>query len=156
MEFYARDVMVSNFSSISANASVRGAVEKILNAKLRPSSFKTQSLMVTDEFGKLAGVVSIYDILFHFRPSILQYGLDSIAEWQGRLKPFLKEFENKTVEQVMNFPVLTVSPDDHLMVVLDTMIKKKCRRLPVVEDDKLLGIVYQPEVFMKIFGSWEK
>ncbi|MDM8537948.1 CBS domain-containing protein [Desulfobacterales bacterium HSG17] len=152
MEIFARDIMVKDFDTINSKASIKDAVNKILNGRQRESGYKTESIMVTDEFNKLTGVVSIHDVLFHFRPAFLNYGIDSIDVWKGRLKPHFEEFETLTVEQVMNSPVLSISSGDHLMVVLDMMVKKRCRRLPVVENDVIKGIVYQQEIFKALFG----
>lgn len=155
MEVFAKDIMVKEFDIIHPKAPIKDAVKKILNGKVRPmTGRKTVSLMVIDDLGNLAGVISMFDILFHFRPAFMNYGLDCIDVWQGKLKPYFEQFETQTVEQVMSTPVLTVSPDDHLMVVLDIMVKKKCRRLPVLADSKVLGIIYLSEVYATLFKQW--
>jgi CBS domain-containing protein len=56
----------------------------------------------------------------------------------------------------MSTPVMTIGPDDHLMVIIDTMVKKKLRRLPVVENDKVLGVVYLYDVYHHLFKNWLK
>ncbi|QTA80532.1 CBS domain-containing protein [Desulfonema limicola] len=152
MEIFAKDIMVKDFDTVNSKAPINNAVQKILHGRLRESGYKTESIMVIDEFNKLTGVISIYDVLFHFRPGFLNYGLESIDVWKGRLKPHYEEFETLTVEQVMHSPVISISPDDHLMVVLDMMVKKRCRRLPVVENDIIRGIVYQKEIFKALFS----
>ena len=50
----------------------------------------------------------------------------------------------------MTTDVVTVRPDTHLMVIAEMMIKKHIRRLPVVEDQTVLGIVYVSDVFHRI------
>jgi len=152
LEIFAKDIMVKDFDTVNSKGLIKNAVQKILNGRQRKSGYKTESIMVTDEFNKLTGVISIYDVVFHFRPGFLNYGLESIDVWKGKLKPHFEEFETLTVEQVMNSPVLSISPDDHLMVVLDMMVKKRCRRLPVVENDVIKGIVYQQEIFKVLFS----
>jgi len=37
------------------------------------------------------------------------------------------------------------------MVLLDRMIKKKYRRLPVLENNKPIGVVYISDIYSKIF-----
>ena len=56
----------------------------------------------------------------------------------------------------MSSPVITVRPRDDLMVVIDRMVKSKIRRLPVVEDEKILGIVYLSDVFYPVCKNWLK
>jgi CBS domain-containing protein len=51
------------------------------------------------------------------------------------------------VGDIMTPEVITISPQTHLLMILDTMIKKHVRRLPVVEDAKIKGIVYISDLF---------
>jgi CBS domain-containing protein len=51
------------------------------------------------------------------------------------------------VGDIMTPEVLTITPDTHLLVILDIMIKKHIRRIPVVEGDKIKGIVYISNLF---------
>lgn len=45
------------------------------------------------------------------------------------------------VRDVMSSPVITALPSDSIEKCLETMTNCRCRHLPVVEDDELLGIV---------------
>lgn len=154
MEISAKDIMIKEIEVIKATAPIKEAVYRIFHGKTRDTGHKTVSLIVTDEFGKLVGVISLFDILYHFRPEFLNYGLETVEKWSGRLMPLLEQFKNLTVEQAMSTPVMTIAPDDHLMVIIDTMVKKKLRRLPVVENDKVLGVVYLYDVYYHLFKNW--
>lgn len=46
-----------------------------------------------------------------------------------------------TVEQIMTRDPATVSPNDSIRVAIERMRERGCRRLPVVENSKLIGIV---------------
>jgi len=46
-----------------------------------------------------------------------------------------------TIGQVMTCNPQTVAPDDPLRVAIDRMREHKCRRLPVVQAGKLVGII---------------
>jgi CBS domain-containing protein len=46
-----------------------------------------------------------------------------------------------TVEKVMTAPAITVTPDVQVLAALSQMSRKRIRHLPVVEGDKLIGIV---------------
>jgi CBS domain-containing protein len=54
------------------------------------------------------------------------------------------------VGDIMSTEVITIAPQTHLMMILDLMIKKHIRRLPVVEEEKILGIVYISDLFYNI------
>ena len=58
-------------------------------------------------------------------------------------KVALKDLSSKTlpVGEVMTSPVITVGPGDSVQQCMETMTTCRCRHLPVVENDQLLGIV---------------
>ncbi len=45
------------------------------------------------------------------------------------------------VSEVMSSPVITAAPGDSIQQCLETMTQCRCRHLPVVDDNELLGIV---------------
>ena len=45
------------------------------------------------------------------------------------------------IKQVMSSPLILVSPNDEVWVAADLMYTRKIRRLPVLDEDELLGIV---------------
>ncbi len=54
------------------------------------------------------------------------------------------------VGDVMTTEVITITPDTHLLMIVDIMIKKHIRRLPVVEDGRVIGIVYTSTIFYEL------
>lgn len=52
-----------------------------------------------------------------------------------------KNIENRSAKEVMNSKVVTVTPDQDVHEAADLMATYQIRRLPVVEKDKLIGIV---------------
>ena len=152
MTLCARDIMVTTFDKIDENASVEQAIRMISNGKVRKTGHKTVSLMVTDYSDNLVGVITMFDILFHLRPAFLNYGIDGDQlPWKGQLENFIRELKAKKVKQVMSTGVMGASLDEHLMVVLDRMIKHKFRRLPVLENNKPIGVVYLSDLYSKLF-----
>jgi CBS domain-containing protein len=45
------------------------------------------------------------------------------------------------VKQVMSSPLIHVSPDDEVWIAADLMYSRKIRKLPVIDEDQILGIV---------------
>lgn len=57
-------------------------------------------------------------------------------------RDILKNFgRKKLVSEVMAQKVLTVKPDDPIEIALEVMKENMIKRLPVIEDNKLLGII---------------
>ena len=152
----ARDIMVQEHVTIAPDASIQEAARLIFEGKARETGYKPFGIIVIDEIGRLRGMVSMFDMLYHLRPPFMNYEVDSSSLWKGELGPYIDDFKDLKVEQVMSTPVLTVSPDDDLMVVIDRMVKKRSRRIPVLDGDKILGIVYLSDVFYRLCGTWLK
>ena len=153
MTLCAKDIMVTTFDTIHAEAPVDQAINMILNGKIRASGHKTVSLMVLDDFQKLTGVITMFDILFHLRPSFLNFGIDGHElPWEGQTNSFIKELKSKKVHQVMTRNLIGATPDEHIMVILDRMVKKRYRRLPVLDNGKPVGIVYISDIYYRLFS----
>lgn len=154
MTLCAKDVMVTTFDKIDAEASLDQAIKMILDGKTRASGHKTVSLMVLDDFQRLTGVITMFDILYHLRPSFLNFGVDGDEfPWDGQTNKYIKELKTKKVNQVMTRIVTGALPEEHLMIVLDRMVKKKYRRLPVLENGKPVGIVYISDIYHRLFSN---
>jgi len=45
------------------------------------------------------------------------------------------------VDKVMSSPLVTISPNESILVAADLMSSKRIRKIAVVEDDKVIGII---------------
>jgi predicted transcriptional regulator len=153
---FAKDVMDSQFHTLHPRQNIAKAVSAFQMAS-ESEKKKIFGMMVTDDNDLLVGMLSMYDILNYVQPkhvSILgeMEDLDFSEVYRGRLANIRSIF----VDDIMTTEVVTVGPDTHLVVIADIMIKKHIRRLPVVNNQKVLGIVYVSDVFyrvMTIFSS---
>lgn len=147
MVMSAKDVMDTRFRTLSPGTSILEAV-KVFRDESERSGRKVFGMMVTDPRGRLAGMVSMYDILLLLRPKHThiwdQMNADEISAYMEkscrRVRPIL-------VGDIMTTDVITVKPETHILMVLDIMIKKHVRRVPVVEKDRILGVVYISDIF---------
>jgi CBS domain-containing protein len=53
---------------------------------------------------------------------------------------------DRKVSEVMSSPVTSVGPDDEVVFVFRLMTEKGIRRLPVVQDDLLVGIITERDL----------
>ena len=154
MQLYARDLMTKNFDTIHRDAPVELAIKKILNAKVRPTGHKTVSLMVVDDLHALVGTISMHYILYHLRHFAQLFAVeDGDLSWSGELDGFVQAVKAKQVHQIMNPDVLSIPPDETLMTIVDRMMRNRVRRLSVVEDGKLIGVVYMSDIFYHLFSE---
>jgi len=57
-----------------------------------------------------------------------------------------KKPDELTLREVMTTPIITIHPDATVVEAIDKMLKERVRKLPVVEDEKLVGIVTERDV----------
>ncbi len=109
--------------TITSHASVIDALKMIAEHRI-------SSLPVVDENNCLAGYVSKEDLV----------AVDK------------ENLEKSTIEQVMNEKVISVKSEDLLKTALGHMLNDNVNRLPVVRDNKLVGIVTRDDVINYFYG----
>jgi CBS domain-containing protein len=132
----AMDVMTREVVSIAPDASVLEAVRLMLQHKI-------SGLPVVDAAGKLQGILTEGDFLRRTetgterkRSRFVEFLLGP-----GRLAEDYTHASGRKVEEVMTLDVYTVSEDAPLEQVVHLMERHRIKRLPVVRDGKLIGIV---------------
>jgi CBS domain-containing protein len=143
----ARDIMKARFHTLSPRDTIAEAV-KHFQIALEDEQKKVFGLMVTDENDQLVGMLSMYDILLFIQPKHAHLwgemeDIDPTELYDERLE----KVKSILVADIMTTEVVTITPDTHLMVIADIMIKKHIRRLPVVDGQEVVGIVFVSDVF---------
>jgi CBS domain-containing protein len=118
----ARDVMSSDCTCIGENDSV-------LDAAKRLAELDVGSLPICGEDDRLKGMLTDRDIVV----KVLAEGRDPSSVRAGELGVG----DGKTV---------TIGADDPIDEALRTMIDHKVRRLPVIDDRQLVGIISQADI----------
>ena len=150
----ARDIMQTRFHTLSPENTIAEAV-KCFQTAGEAEQKKVFGLMVTDHSDHLVGMLSMYDILLFIQPKHIQIwgemeDLDPSVLYDDRLE----QVKSILVGDIMTAEVVTIAPDTHLMVIADIMIKKQIRRLPVVDDQEVVGIVYVSDVFHNLLNKF--
>ncbi len=136
-----RDVMTSPPLRIDPDATLHEAA--VLFAASEASD-----LMVAEPGGRFIGVLSEGDLIRAVLPDRAE-----IEGAGGSVEDAMRAFERKGVElaerpvapYVIHEP-LTVSPEDHASLAAVIMVERYIRRLPVVEDGRLVGTVDRSDV----------
>ncbi len=150
----AQDIMDRRFHTLLPAMTIREAVKAFRDATLEEGK-KVFGMLVTDDRGCLVGMLSMYDILIYIQPKHT-----SIWSEMEQLDPDLlfreqlRRVQSVRVDDIMTSEVVTVSPETHLLVIADVMIKKHIRRLPVVADRQVVGIVYVSDVFYEMLHTF--
>ena len=131
-----RDVMTPHVVSVTPDKSVFVAARLMLQKKI-------SGLPVVDGLGNLVGVVTEGDFLRRAeigtkreRPMWVEFFIGP-----GRLADEYVQFSGRKVRDVMTRDVWTVTLDASLAEVVHLMERHNIKRIPVVEANKIVGIV---------------
>jgi len=152
MDITAREVMDTGYSTLSPRMTIGEAFNVFQKAgeEHRQIVF---GMVVTDAAGQLLGMLSMYDILLLIRPKHIHiWGEIKDVDVSGSLDAALTRARSMLVSDIMTTDLITITPDTHLLRIIDIMIKKHVRRLPVLEEGKMVGIVYLSRVFQHLLG----
>jgi CBS domain-containing protein len=154
MKITARDIMTTNFHTLTAQTPVNAAVKLLVEAS-QAEGRRIFGLMVVDDEGRLIGIISMYDILLFMRPKHTHiWGVMDDIDLVGIVNQACEKTKSVLVGDIMSTEVVTITPQTHLMMILDLMIKKHIRRLPVLKDGQILGIVYISDLFYHILDRF--
>jgi CBS domain-containing protein len=143
----ARDYMSTKFYTLLPQTPLVDAM-RVFEKVNAGQQTKVFGMMVINEQEELVGMLSMYDILLLIRPKHIHiWGEMSDIDVTGIIKESCRRAKAILVGDIMTTEVLTISPDTHVLLIVDIMIKKHVRRLPVVENGKVVGIVYLSAVF---------
>lgn len=147
MKIAARDIMTTGFHTFTPETPVNEAV-KLFKQANQEEGRKIFGMMVTDNDGHLIGMISMYDILIYMRPKHIHiWGVMDDIDVAGIIDVACEKTKSILVGDIMTPDVITITPQTHIFMIMDIMIKKHIRRLPVIEDGKIMGIVYISNLF---------
>jgi CBS domain-containing protein len=127
-----RDYMTRELVTVPPDTEIAQAVHLLLEHDI-------SGLIVSDGAGGIAGVFTERDCI------AVASEAGYYEQWGG------------PVANYMSTPVETVAPDDNLIDVAVRMATSRHRRFPVVENNKLIGLLSRRDVMRAIEkGSWSK
>jgi CBS domain-containing protein len=141
----AHQIMTRNVITVRSDTSIIEAAKLMLDNHV-------SGLPVLDERGKLIGVVSEGDFLRRSeigtqrkRPRWLQYFIGP-----GRAADEFVHASGRKVEEVMTRDPLVVSEETTLEEIVRLMEKNGVKRLPVMRNDQLVGIVTRANLLQAV------
>lgn len=141
------DVMTPGVVSVPPDATVVMAAELMLQKRI-------SGVPVIDERGDLVGIVSEGDFLRRAetgtgrrRPRWIEFFMGP-----GRLADEYVRLSGRKVRDVMSHEVQTVAPDAPLEEVVHLMERHNIKRVPVVDNGKVVGIVTRANLLHAVAG----
>ena len=128
----ARDVMSDGVVSISKDATVLEAATQLLNCHV-------SAMPVTDDSGAMIGIVSEADLI-RPPPGDPAHLISRIADSPDEAAQVMRSTDRRLAD-VMTQDVVVASEDTPLAQLAQLMTDKAVKRLPIVRDGKVVGIV---------------
>jgi CBS domain-containing protein len=144
MSLTAADIMTTNVKTVRPNASV-AEVARLL------SDNEISAVPVCDAKGQVLGMLSEGDLLSPVgreQATKRARWLNLLAEGTDLAPSFLEciSVENKRAETMMVAPAITASPDNTVPELADLLVRHHIKRLPIIRDGKLVGIVSRADL----------
>jgi DNA-binding response OmpR family regulator len=165
-ESSVRDVMIpiADYTTLEADKTVAEAVLALrdsFSAKVSTSRIMEtghRSILVFDKSGKVIGILAIIDLLDAVMPGYLSAPKPSMADsiqyspmfWSGMFTREVGQLARKKIAEVMSPAPATIGADANLMEAAYTMITLGQRRLAVVADGEVVGVIREQDLFFEM------
>jgi CBS domain-containing protein len=129
------DVMSTGIVTALKSDTVRSVVVKMMNRNCG-------AIPVVEGDGRLVGMVTLRDVLLPLYPNYGDYIHDNVHSRDFvEMESGYPEVLGKKVEEIMTPNPLTVGPGDPILEAASYMGLKNFRRIPVVDRQKLVGML---------------
>jgi CBS-domain-containing membrane protein len=147
----ARDVMVSPVITVKPDASVKELATLLLERRI-------SAVPVVNDQGKVVGIVSEGDLLHRAEADTQRqrsWWLRLMTSDEALAADYIKEHSRK-VADVMTKNVITASPDTPLHEIARTLERHAIKRVPIVQDGQLVGIVSRANLIQAVASDLKK
>jgi len=141
----ASEIMTRTIVTVTRGTPIREAIRLMLNHKI-------SGLPVVDATGKVEGILTEGDLLRRSEIatekrhwSWLDYLLGP-----GRAAAEYVRTHGRSCEQLMSRDVISVAPETSLAEIVELMERRRIKRLPVIENGVLVGIVSRPDLLAAV------
>jgi CBS domain-containing protein len=146
-----KDIMTREIITVSPETEIVNAAKILLEKRIN-------GLPVIDTFGRLVGLLCQSDLVAQQKsipiPSVFTL-LDSYIPLTiiKRIDKEVEKIAALTVKQAMTPNPVTVGPETDIADVAKLMVDKKYHTLPVMEGDKVVGIVGKEDVLKTLISE---
>ncbi len=147
----ARDLMNRDVVSVRPETPLRDVARTLLTHHM-------SAVPVVDDTGTLVGMVSEGDLVGRKRTereTRSEWWLMRLAEGESLNTQFLQHLQSPlaVAREVMSTPVLTVGEETHAEEIAGLMAAHGVKRLPVMRDGQIVGIVRRADLLRTIGGG---
>jgi CBS domain-containing protein len=139
----AGDVMTMGAATVRPDSTLAQAAQLLIEHRI-------SGLPVVDEDGRLIGLVTEHDFLRQHDGTRRRWLDALLAEPGGQLTA--RELYDRRVVNVMSRGPVSVRVDTPIEEIVDLMHRHRVKRLPVVAEGKVVGIVSRADVLEALLG----
>lgn len=145
----ARDIMHTAVVTVKPEATIEEIARILVENKI-------SGVPVVDDLGNVIGIVSEGDLLYkEVSPRIpdVVNVLGAMIYYNGitQYNDQVKKLMARTAKEIMTTKVVTVDEDTDLSKIGKIMIEHKIKRVPVIKDWKLVGIVSRSDMIKTLY-----
>ncbi len=129
-----KEIMTRNVVTVTPNTTLK-------DLALILKEHRINGVPVVSRDGTLVGVITMTDLLKILRDINYWDQVEKIRPGMGVKDALLKEKEEATVDKKMSKGVNVVTEDDSVEYALDLMCKHSIHTIPVVKDNKVIGVI---------------
>lgn len=141
------EIMNRNVTTIVEGTTMKEAAEILHHSA-------ASDLMVLDAAGEFVGVLSEGDLVREIMPKYEDIILSS-GNLQEAFGVFVSEGSTKAgrpIDALVIRNPISYTPADDVLKAAGTMVAKQIRRLPIIEDGKLVGTLSRSDVAFAVLG----
>jgi CheY-like chemotaxis protein len=160
------DVMVplEEYTILSGEQTIKEAIEALwrsFTSKFTTSRIMEtghRSILVIDERQRVQGILAITDLLSAIMPRYLSAPKPAMADsiqyspmfWKGMFRREVKMLGTKKIKDVMSPAPLSVEAGDNLMTAAYTMQMNNARRMAVMKEGQVVGVIREQDLFFEM------
>ncbi len=139
-----RDVMTAPAITLGPEACAGDIARSLIHHDI-------SGIPIVDDMGVLIGIVTEADLMLHeafATPG--RRALALVGELVGGYpETWRTKIDGHTAQDLMSFPVVTANPDDTLDDAARRMLRHPCKRLPVVRDGHVIGMLSRHDILRR-------
>lgn len=144
----AQDIMSQDVVTVNTNTSIRDLAALLLDRKISGAP-------VTDDSGKVIGVVTESDLIFqnkkiHLPTAVAILDAFLFLERPEKMEKELKKIAGSKVGDICSHDLISVTPETSLEELATLMAEKKIHTLPVIAAGKLVGVIGKSDIIRTI------
>lgn len=144
----AKDIMTRDVITVKEETTVRELAQLFIARKISGAP-------VENSQGRIIGVVTESDLIFqnkklHMPTAVAILDAFIFLESSDKTEKELKKMAASTAGEICSHKLVSVSPDTDLDDLATLMAEKKIHTLPVMDEDKLVGVIGKSDIIRTI------